>query len=192
VKSKRSASRVLESITKFIEGKLKLKVNQEKSKADRPWKRKYLGFSIFLYRRKARIRVHPKSLKRLKAKLQFLSNRNRGMSMNDRIRRINRVIIGWVNYFSPAMMKVALTRVDEWLRRRLRACLWKQWPKVRTKYRALKKLGLDSRKAWEYANTRKGYWRIACSPILHRTMNNQFWKRCGLVTLISHYTFLTS
>lgn len=192
VKSKRSAERVLESITKFIEGKLKLKVNREKSKADRPWKRKYLGFSIFLYQGKARIRVHPKSLERLKEKLKFLSNRNRGMSMNDRIRRINRVIIGWVNYFSPAMMKFALTRVDEWVRRRLRACLWKQWPKVRTKYRALKKLGLDSRKAWQYANTRKGYWRIACSPILHRTMNNHFWKRCGLVTLTSHYTFLTS
>lgn len=192
VRSKRSAERVLESVTKFVEGRLKLKVNQQKSKADRPWKRKFLGFSIFLYKGKARIKVHSKSWKRLKHKLKEMTNRNRGMSMRDRIARLNRVIVGWVNYFYPAMMKMALFEMDKWLRRRLRACLWKQWPQTKTKYKALRKLGFDHGKACEFANTRKGYWRVACSPILHRSMNNHFWKQCGLTTLSSHYAFLTS
>lgn len=192
VKSKRSAQRVLDSVTSYVENKLKLKVNREKSKADRPWKRKFLGFSIFLYKGKARIRVHDKSVERLKEKLRKLTNRNQGISMKERIKRLNRVIVGWVNYFRPAMMKGTLTRLDEWLRRRLRACLWKQWPKIKTRFKALKKLGLNEAKAWEYANTRKGYWRTASSPILHRTMNNQFWRQCGLKPLSSHYSFLTS
>ena len=191
-KSRKSAERTFESITRFIERKLFLQVNREKTKVSHVSKVKYLGYSFYRYKGKCRLRVHPKSVAKMKAKLKELTSRSNGWGNEYRALKVTQLIRGWANYFSPAMMKVALLRMDEWLRRRLRACLWKQWPKVRTRYKALKKICLDSEESRKYANTRKGYWRITCSPILYQMMNNQFWKRCGLVTLTSHYIVLTS
>ena len=109
------------------------------------------------------------------------------MNFDYRIKKLNEILIGWVNYYKLADMKTRLKHLDEWIRRRLRACIWKTWKKVSTRFKNLKKLGLDKYKAWEYANTRKGYWRISASPILHRTITNEKLKRRGYKSLSSQY-----
>lgn len=187
VKSKKAAERVMKSITKFIQEKLKLKVNEEKSKVDRPWKLKYLGFSFYPNKGEMKIRVHNKSIDKLKATLKKITGRSNAMSMEYRAVKLRQVITGWINYFKLADLKGTLRELDSWLRRRLRLCYWKQWKKIKTKHDNLVKLGIDNFKAWEYANTRKGYWRISNSPILARTLSNDYLKEQGFITLTESY-----
>ena len=187
VKSKKSAERVMKSITEFIEKDLKLKVNKEKSKVDRPWKLKYLGFSFYNKKNGMGIRVHNKSIEKLKATLKKITGRSNAMSMEYRAIKLKQTITGWINYFKLADLKGTLREMDKWLRRRLRLCYWKQWKKIKTKHDNLVKLGIDNFKAWEYANTRKGYWRISNSPILARTLTNDYLKEQGFITLTASY-----
>lgn len=187
VKSRKAAIRVMENITRFIEKDLKLKVNKEKSKVDRPWKLKYLGFSFYNKKGEMGIRVHNKSIEKLKATLKKITSRSNAMSMEYRAIKLRRMITGWINYFKLADLKSTLRELDCWLRRRLRLCYWKQWKKIKTKHDNLVKLGIDSFKAWEYANTRKGYWRISNSPILARTLTNDYLKEQGFITLTASY-----
>lgn len=187
VKSKKAAERVMKSITKFIEEKLKLKVNKEKSRVDRPWKLKYLGFSFYTKKGEMGIRVHDKSVEKLKATLKKITGRSNAMSMEYRAIKLKQIIIGWINYFKLADLKSTLKKLDEWLRRRLRLCYWKKWKKTKTKHDNLKALGIENYKAWEYANTRKGYWRISNSPILARTLTNNYLKEQGFITLTESY-----
>ncbi|WHE07388.1 group II intron reverse transcriptase/maturase [Thermoanaerobacterium thermosaccharolyticum] len=187
VKSRSAGNRVMKSIKKFIETKLKLKVNEAKSAVDRPWKRKFLGFSFYIKENKVRIRIHEKSIKRFKEKVREITNRNKGISMGYRIRRLNQITTGWVNYFGLADAKGIMRTLDEWIRRRLRACIWKQWKKIKTKYDNLIKLGLEKQKAWEYANTRKGYWRISHSPVLNITLTNKYFEGIGYKSLSKRY-----
>ena len=187
VKSKKAAERVMYSITKFIEEDLKLKVNKDKSKVDRPWKLKYLGFSFYNKKDEMGIRVHNKSVEKLKATLKKITGRSNAMSMEYRAVKLKQTIIGWINYFKLADLKGTLRALDKWLRRRLRLCYWKQWKKIKTKHDNLAKLGLDSFKAWQYANTRKGYWRISNSPVLARTLSNNYLKEQGFITLTESY-----
>ena len=172
-KSKKSAERVMESITKFIETKLRLKVNRVKSKVDRPWRIKYLGFSFYQSKGKVEIRIHPKSIAKFKDKIREITSRSNAMSMEVRYEKLKQVIRGWVNYFKIANMKRIAQNLDEWIRRRLRMCYWKQWKKIKTKYDNLTKLGIENNKAWQFANTRKSYWRISNSPILAKSLNNK-------------------
>ena len=165
VKSKKSGNRVMDSVSQFIEKRLKLKVNRDKSAVDYPTNRKFLGFSFYCIKGVTRIRVHPKSLKRLKAKLKELTGRSIGIGMEARVNKLNQTIQGWVNYYLLADMHKHCQKTDEWLRRRLRMCYWKQWKKVGARMDNLVRLGISDSKAWEFANTRKGYWRIADSPI---------------------------
>lgn len=188
VKSKKAANRVMESITGFIEGKLKLKVNKDKSTVDRPWKLKFLGFSFYRGKGEYRIRVHEKPLKKFKAKLKELTSRSNAMKMEYRFLKLKQVITGWINYFAIADMRSILRTLDEWLRRRIRMCFWKQWKKIKTKHDNLVKLGIENSKAWEYANTRKGYWRISNSPILSRALTNKYLKEIGLVSISEIYS----
>ena len=189
VKSKRAAERVMKTITRFIEEDLRLKVNQQKSTVDRPWELKFLGFSFYYNKNRGEysIRVHPKAVMKLKAKLKALTGRSNGMSMDERLLKLKQSIQGWVNYFGIADMKTLAGKLDEWTRRRLRMVIWKTWKRVRTRFSGLQKLGLDRQKAWEYANTRKGYWRIADSPILHRTLTNKTLEKRGLVSISAIY-----
>lgn len=187
VKSKKAAERVMYSITKFIEEDLKLKVNKDKSKVDRPWKLKYLGFSFYHKKNEMGIRVHSKSVEKLKATLKKITGRSNAVSMEYRAVKLRQTITGWINYFKLADLKGALKELDSWLRRRLRLCYWKQWKKIKTKHDNLVKLGIDNFKAWEYANTRKGYWRISNSPILARTLSNNYLKEQGFITLTESY-----
>ena len=173
VRSLRAGERVLKSITKFLERKLKLKVNTEKSAVSSPTKRKFLGYSFYYGKDGVRFRVHDKSYERLKEKIRKITNRNISMNFGYRIKKLNEIIVGWVNYFKLADMKTKLMELDQWIRRRLRAVVWKSWKLVRTRFKNLMKLGVPREIAWQYANTRKGYWRISNSHILNKTITNQ-------------------
>jgi RNA-directed DNA polymerase len=187
VKSKKAANRVMASITKFIEGKLKLTVNKEKSSVDRPQRLKFLGYSFYNSKKGVRMRVHEKPLKKFKRKLKFLTGRSRIGNIKTTYIKLKQVIVGWINYYKLADMKTLMQRLDEWLRRRIRMCYWKQWKKTKTKFTNLQKLGATKQKAWEHANTRKGYWKISNSPILATTITNAKLKISGLVSLVEVY-----
>ncbi|HWR45180.1 group II intron reverse transcriptase/maturase [Sporomusa sp.] len=187
VKSRKAAVRVMGSITRFLEQKLRLKVNQEKSAVDRPWKLKFLGFSFYHKKGGMGIRVHPKPVKKFKQKIKEITGRSNAMSMEQRREKLRQCIVGWVNYFGMADMKAMSKTLDEWLRRRIRMCLWKQWKKTGTKHDNLVKLGIDNRKAWEYANTRKSYWHTANSPVLSRTLTNEYLRKLGFITISERY-----
>lgn len=186
-KSKRAAERVMENVTKFIETKLRLKVNKDKSKVDRPWRIKYLGYSFYQTKGKIEIRVHPKSVAKFKDKIRVITSRSNAMSMETRYLKLKQVIVGWVNYFKIANMSKTVQKLDEWIRRRIRMCYWKQWKKIKTKHDNLVKLGIENCKAWEFANTRKSYWRISNSPILAISLNNKTLEGLGYTSLTSVY-----
>lgn len=186
-KSRKSANRVMESITKFIESKLKLKVNRTKSKVDRPWRIKYLGFSFYQAKGKIEIRIHPKSIAKFKDKIREITSRSNAMSIETRYLKLKQVIVGWVNYFKIANMRKIAQKFDEWIRRRIRMCYWKQWKRIKTKHDNLVKLGINNFKAWEYANTRKSYWRMSDTPFLHQALNNKTLEKLGYTSLTSVY-----
>lgn len=187
VRSKRAGIRVMESITEFIEKKLKLKVNKEKSAVDRPWKRKFLGFSFTLEKKNPRIRIHKESIKRFKQRIRQITSRRYSIDMESRIERLNKYLIGWLGYYQLAETPSVFRNLDSWIKRRLRMIRWKEWKKVKTRYKNLIKLGTDRAKAWEWANSRKAYWRISKSPIMHRTLGNQYWDNQGLKSLLLRY-----
>ena len=187
VKSKRAGERVMENITSFIEGKLKLKVNMNKSAVERPWKRKFLGFTLGIMFGKAYSSISKQSLKKHKDKLREILSRSNPMTLEQRIIKLNQVNIGWINYYGIAKCKGIAVQLDKWIKLRLRMYIWKQWKKVKTRYKNLKKLGLNHYQAIKFANTRKGYWRVANSAILKTTLTNQFFNDLGLKSLTRQY-----
>ncbi|WP_342471261.1 group II intron reverse transcriptase/maturase [Ureibacillus sp. FSL K6-3587] len=186
VKSKRAGLRTMASIQRFIEGKLRLKVNEKKSAVDRPWKRKFLGFS-FTYHKEPKVRIAKESLKRMKNKVREITSRKMPYPMEYRIQKLNQYLVGWCGYFALADTKSIFLELDKWIRRRLRMCLWKNWKKPKTKMRNLIQLGVPQWQAYEWGNTRKSYWRISNSPILHRTLGNSYWRNQGLKSLEARY-----
>lgn len=186
VTSKRAAYRVFESITKFIETRLKLKINRTKSAVDYPWKRKFLGFSFCGYD-KTLLVVAPQSVKRLKERIRQLTRRTTGISMTVRIEKLNEYVTGWSGYFSVAECKSIFQRLDEWIRRRLRACLLKQWKHCKTKSRKLQQLGAPGKWGGHIAFSRKKYWRLANTPQIHKALNLAYWQDQGLVSLLDRY-----
>jgi RNA-directed DNA polymerase len=187
VKTIRAGERVKTSVTRFIETRLKLKVNQGKSAVDRPWKRKFLGFS-FSMDKEPKVRIAKQSLQRVKVRIREITSRKRSMKMEERMKELNHYLMGWCGYFSLADTPSTFREMDKWIRRRLRMCLWKQWKKPRTKVKRLISLGVP--KDYEWGNTRKGYWRIAGSPILQRALSNQYWESNGLKSVLDRYNFL--
>jgi len=188
VKSRKAANRVMASITGFIEDELKLKVNKEKSAVDRPWKLKFLGFSFYHKKGGMGLRVHSKSVRKFKEKLKEITGRSNAKSMTQKMLELKQVITGWVNYFGIADMVKLVKELDEWLRRRIRMCYWKQWKKIKTRHDNLVRLGIEVSKAWEFANTRKGYWRVSNSPILSRTFTNECLKKLGFLFIAERYS----
>ena len=160
-KSKKSAERTLRNIIPFIEGKLFLKVNRKKTEVAHISKVKYLGYTFYRYKGKCRLRVHTKSVVKMKNKIRELTDRNKGISNKKREKEYQEYVRGWVQYYRLADMKGLLKRTDEWARRRIRAVYWKQWKKIKTRYRMLKALGMEHWMAKELACSRKGYWRMA-------------------------------
>ncbi|VEF49429.1 transposase [Bacillus freudenreichii] len=189
VKTKKAGNRVMSSVTSFIEGKLKLKVNPNKSEVDRPWKRKFLGFS-FTNGKEAKVRIAKESVKRFKNKIREITSRRKPYPMDYRIKKLNQYLMGWCGYFALADTPSLFIKFDSWIKRRLRMCIWKNWKKPRTKVRKLIGLGVPIGKAYEWGNSRKSYWRISKSPILHRTLGNSYWNSQGLKSLISRYEVL--
>jgi len=187
-KSKKAAGRTLEHILPIIEGKLFLKVNREKTQVTGVNRVKYLGYGFYVYRGEGRLRVHPKSVQKLKDKIRKVTGRSNGMGIEGRKARLNQVIRGWVNYFKLADMKGLLQILDEWTRSRIRMATWKRWKRVRTRFENLKRAGLKEEQAWMWANTRKGYWRIAHSQILTIALSNKRFKGAGYLSFVECYS----
>jgi len=186
-KSKRSAERTLTSIIPYIEEKLFLKVNREKTVVAYIRNIKFLGYSFYENGKGGRLRIHPKSVSRMKERIKELTSRSNGWGDARRKETLRQYITGWVNYFKLADMKQLLLQVDEWYRRRLRMVIWKQWKRIRTRLRNLIKLGIAKYKAWEFANTRKGHWRIANSPIVNTSITNDRLKQAGYIFFTDFY-----
>ena len=186
-KSKRAARRVKETITRFIERTLYLKVNKEKTVVSYVQGVKYLGYSFYVTKCKCRLTVHPKSKAKMKSRLKELTNRSNGWGYAKRKQKLKEYIRGWIGYYHLADMKRFLLDIDEWLRRRIRMCIWKSWKKPKTRVANLIKCGIEKYKACEWGNTRKGYWRIADSPILKVAINNDSLRKAGYPSLMGSY-----
>ena len=184
-KSRRSAERTLSSIIPFIEKKLFLKVNREKTSVAHISKVKYLGYGFYRYKGKCRFKVHKKSLAKMKKRLRAITNRSKAISNEERPLILKRFVKGWVNYFKLADMKNMLRQLDEWLRRRIRAIYWKQWKKVKTRCRMIRRYNLPDWKVHELANCRKGIWRAAL--MLNQILTNKEIARQGYISLTSYY-----
>lgn len=186
-RSKRSAERVMSTLVPFIENKLLLKVNREKSQVAAMRKVRFLGYSFYKSKGEGRLPIHPKSVSKMKAKIKELTSRSNGWGNARRKEALRQYITGWVNYFKLADMNSLLQRVDEWYRRRLRMVIWKQWKRIKTKLTNLVKLGVKKSKAWEWANTRKGYWHTAKSFILTTTITTDRLRQAGYIFLSDYY-----
>ena len=180
VESKRAGQRVMQSTTRFIEERLKLRVNAEKSALAPATTRTFLGFAFYRRDQKVRIGVSRKAPKRAKQRLRQLTARTWGVSMERRIHAINRFTVGWTAYYQLAEGERPFSDLDEWLRRRLRQVRWKEWKRYRTRRRNLRALGVPDRSAREWAGSGKGYWRIAGSYVLSRALPNAYWVELGL------------
>jgi RNA-directed DNA polymerase len=191
VKSEKSAHRVLESITKFIEEKLKLKVNRAKTKISRPNQSTLLGFSFYRNEGEWKIRISGKALDRIKEKMKSKTKRNDPSDAAEKIKKIEAVVRGWVNYFSIAHAKSIMQGLDEMVRIRLRIGIWKQWKRPKTRINNLVKLGISKHKAYQWANSSLGYCRIAHSPILSTTLNNKYLQKMGYVGFSNYYYWKT-
>lgn len=188
VKSEKAANRILQSITKFIEKKLGLKVNAEKSKVTRPTQTKYLGFSFWKGKKgKWKPKPHLKSYQKIKRKLKQLTCRRKSISLDERIKQINYAVRGWVNYFRIANMKKAIQEIDEHLRTRIRVIIWKQWKKASRKEKALLQLGVRLDIAHNLANTSKGYQLVAKTDWLKFAINIERLRKRGLIFLSDQY-----
>lgn len=186
-KSKRGAERTLRSITLFIEKELFLKVNRAKSGVNPINKIKFLGYSFYKIHSEGRLRIHAKSLQKLKGRIKELTSRSNGWSNEHRKDMLNNYIKGWVQYFKLADMKSALRTVDGWFRRRLRMVIWKQWKRIITRFRNLTKLGANRPQAREWANTRNGPWHIAKSQILSTSITNERLRAAGYIFLLDYF-----
>lgn len=185
--SNRGAERIMESIIRFIEEKLFLKVNRDKSQTAPITKVKFLGYTFYKTKGEGRLRIHPKSVAKMKARLKELTSRSNGWGNERRKETLSQYITGWLNYFKLADMQKLLSKIDEWYRRRIRMVIWKQWKQIGTKLANLIKLGVTKSKAWEWANTRKAYWRTANSFILATTLTVERLRRAGYVFFADYY-----
>ena len=192
VKSRRAAERVMINCTKFLEGKLKLKVNRNKSQVGSPLRLKFLGFSMYKTGKKAGIRPHGKSIKKFKDKIRELTSRKQARSIEVILKIMKRYTVGWLGYYSIADMESHIKRLNEWIRRRIRQIYWKQWKRIKTRHDNLAKLGIDNENAWKWANSRKAYWRIADSHILHKSLTNKYLASVGYDDILERYKVLHS
>jgi RNA-directed DNA polymerase len=186
-RSQRSAERTMQNVIPFIEGKLFLKMNRDKSQVAHVRGIKFLGYSFYIAKGEGRLRIHPRSVAKMKARIKELTSRSNGWGNDRRKEALSRYIKGWVQYFKLADMKKLLIKVDEWYRRRLRMVIWKQWKRIKTKVANLVKLGIKKQKAYEWANTRKSYWHTAGSYILTRSITTERLRLAGYVFLLDHF-----
>lgn len=187
VKSKKSANRVKESIIKFLEGDLLLKVNREKTKVSRARECYLLGFSFYQMKGKYEIRISTKSINCVKDKCKKITRSSDAKSESQKLTKLNELIRGWVNYFKIANAKSTMAKLDELIRTRLRISTWRRWKRIRTKVTHLLKLGLEQTKAYLWGNTSKGACRVAHSPILKRTLDMKYFRKRGYVGFYNYW-----
>jgi RNA-directed DNA polymerase len=189
VRSLRAGERVLASITRFLEKRLRLKVNQEKSGVDRPWKRKFLGYSMTSHKEPL-LKVAPESVKRFKSKIRVMCRRGRGRNLCKFIEELTPVLRGWMNYYRLAEVRGIFDELDGWIRRRLRCIIWRQWKRNYTRARNLMKLGLSEKKSWRSATNGRGPWWNAGASHMNLAMPKKIFDGYGLVSLQSHLQHL--
>jgi group II intron reverse transcriptase/maturase len=192
VRSKKSAKRVGNSIYKFLRDKLRLPINRQKSGIRKPLDFQVLGFGFVpTYKKgekgKYQLVADPSKWKEFKTKLKYLTKKTIPASFEERISRINLLVRGWINYFRPASIQAKLKKLEEWLRNRLRYCIWHQWKKPERKRKNLIRLGIDQVQAYAWSRTRMGGWAVAQSPILRTTITVKRLKRKGYVSLLEYY-----
>jgi RNA-directed DNA polymerase len=189
-KSKRAAMRHLESCRNYLEGKLKLKMNAQKSRVVSVFSLKqfkFLGFAIGKNGKGVYIRAHRQSLAKAKRKLKELTRRSQGRNVRKVMETVKVYIRGWLGYYYVADMKRILQNWNEWLRRRFRMYIWKQWKKPKTKVQSLRKLGIPEWQAYQWGNSRLGYWRIAGSAVLQRSITNKKLALAGYYDFPAQY-----
>ncbi len=191
VRSEKSARRVLETITEYIEGKLKLKVNRAKSKVSQPAESTLLGFSFYKSDKGWEIRIAPKSLKRIRKKIREHTQRKDPSAAKGKIKKMEAMIRGWVNYFWIAKAQSKMKELDQLTRTRLRMGIWKQWKNAKTRIRNLQRLGIRPQQAYEWGYSRKSYCRVAHSPILCRALNNRYFTTLRFIGFTNYYYWKT-
>lgn len=185
VRSRRAGERVMVGLRQFLSRRLKLQVNEAKSAVDLATRRGFLGFS-FYGREHLKVRLDPQSLRRVKAVIRQHTHRARSMAMAKRIRQLNEYLVGWVGYFALADTPSVFEDLDKWLRRRLRACRWKEWKRGRTRYHMFRKLGLPERDARQ-GFSKKGVWRMAGVGAMQWALSRSYWADQGLCSLVERY-----
>ena len=186
VRSRRAGERVLASVERFLRKQLRLRVNRDKSAVDRPWKRKFLGYTVTVHR-EAKLRIAPESVKRFRDKVRELARQGRGRSLAWTIERLEPLIRGWVAYFRLAEVKAAFEQLDQWLRRRLRCILWRQWKRPRTRAKRLMKLGLERQRAFTSAYNGHGAWWNAGASHMNQALPTRFFRKLGLLSLLEEH-----
>ena len=190
VQSKAAGERVMASLVRFLTKRLRLRVNREKSCVARPWKRKFLGYSV-TWDRPARLRVAPAAVKRLKTKLRGVLAHGRGRRLADTVKDLNLATRGWVMYFRLAEAKASFEDLDQWLRRKLRCIVWRQWKRPRTRYRELRRHGLDEARARASAFNGRGPWWNAGASHMHAAVPTAVLRQLGLLSLLDEHQRLT-
>ena len=183
VQSEQAGERVMKSITEFLEKRLRLKVNVEKSAVARPWKRKFLGYSM-TSQQEPRLKVAETSIQRLKAKVRKIVREGKGRSVSRVIKELNSLLRGWMQYFRLAETKGIFEELDGWLRRKLRCLLWRQWKRTFARARNLMKRGLDKLRAWKSATNGRGAWWNAGASHMNEAFPKSYFDRLGLISLL--------
>jgi group II intron reverse transcriptase/maturase len=192
VSSQRAGERGMRTVTAFLERKLRLKVNREKSAVARPAERKFLGYRIWGNGEKARLHIAPKSLERFKQTVRRLTQRNRGKRLTDVLEELRRYTDGWLAYYHRASNSGDLRDLDGWIRRRLRCYQWKQWPRPRTRWRALRQAGVEERYIRTLAYRKYGPWRMANTTAMQRVLSSATLRGMGCHGLLERYRALAS
>ena len=179
VKSLRAAQRVMQSVTRFVEARLKLVVNRQKSQAAALAKCAFLGFQIL----RGRIVWTEKAQKRFKERIQEITSRSRGVSTFCMLRELRRYVVGWLNYFGISQAYRVVPELDQWLRRRIRMYYWKQWKRARTRRRQLVRLGIHRAEVFKATRSHRAYWFMAGTSIVQRALNNEWLAERGVPNL---------
>lgn len=190
VRSERAGQRVMESVRKFLEKRLKLKVNKKKSGVDKPQKRKILGFSFWRHGGKMRLRLAPETLERLKDKIRQFTGRTKGNSIEEKINNLNTYLMGWMNYYRIVETPGIMEKLDRWMRRRLKMCLLKEWKEPKTRRKKLVALGVPSSEVHLISACRRGYWFLSSCKWVNIALCPSFWKEKGFSGLSDRYSAL--
>jgi RNA-directed DNA polymerase len=186
VQSRRAGERVMTSLERFLWKRLRLRINRDKSAVDRPWNRKFLGYSVTTHR-EPKLKVAPESVKRLKTKLRKVFRRGRGRNPGRLCEELSGVLRGWVAYYRMSEVKVSFEMLDEWIRRKLRSVLWRQWKRPRARMKELARRGLSPERAACSAYNGRGPWWNARTSHMHQAVPTSELRRLGLISLIEEH-----